>query len=60
MAILVFDRAPLSAFARARRLALLDQLTAGDERVTTRAVLEEIRDGVPEHSELQGLLDKSR
>ncbi len=57
MAILVFDSAPLSAFARARRLALLDQLTAGDERVTTRAVLEEIRDGVSDHTELQDVLD---
>ncbi len=57
MAILVLDSAPLSTFARARRLALLDQLTAGDERVTTRAVLEEIRDGVSDHPELQDVLD---
>jgi len=54
MPVLVFD----SAFARARRLALLDELTAVDERVTTRAVLEEIRVGLPQHpEELQDVLE---
>ncbi len=46
MAVLVFDSAPLSCFARAKRLTTLEQLTDGDERVTTRAVIDEIRNGV--------------
>lgn len=57
MAILVFDSAPLSCFARAKRLELLEQLTHGDERVTTRAVLDELREGVREHAELQDVLE---
>lgn len=46
MATLVFDSAPLSCFARARRLECLEKLTRGERRVTTSAVLGEIRDGV--------------
>jgi predicted nucleic acid-binding protein len=57
MAILVFDSAPLSCFARARRLPLLEQLTEGDERVTTRAVLDEMSEGVHDHAELQNVLE---
>ncbi len=57
MAILVSDAAPLSAFARARRLDLLDHLTANDERVTTTAVMEELREGFSAHPELQDVLD---
>lgn len=56
MATLVFDSAPLSCFARARKLPLLEQLTRGDERVTTRAVLDELSEGVREHSELRDAL----
>lgn len=57
MAILVLDSAPLSAFARANRLEQLDLLTAGDDRVTTSAVVEELREGLPIHPELQDALD---
>ncbi|MBZ4422989.1 hypothetical protein [Myxococcus sp. RHSTA-1-4] len=57
MAILVFDSAPLSCFARAKRLPLLELLTQGDERVTTRAVRDELGAGVREHPELQAVLD---
>jgi predicted nucleic acid-binding protein len=56
MATLVFDSAPLSCFARAKRLPLLEQLTRGYERVTTRAVLDEITDGVRDCPELQEAL----
>lgn len=57
MAIYVFDNAPLSCFARAMRLPELDRLTAGNERVTTRAVIDEIRNGVAAFPELQEVLD---
>jgi predicted nucleic acid-binding protein len=57
MATLVFDSAPLSCFARASRLPMLEQLTEGDERVTTRAVLEEISEGVRDYAELQSVLE---
>ncbi len=36
---------------------MLDQLTVGNERVTTRAVMDEIRDGVSAFPELQDVLD---
>lgn len=49
MAVLVLDSSVLSAFARASRLAELDRLTAGHTRVTTRAVLEELANGVSVH-----------
>jgi predicted nucleic acid-binding protein len=57
VAIYVFDNAPLSCFARAMRLPELDRLTAGNERVTTRAVIDEIRNGVAAFPELQEVLD---
>lgn len=57
MAVLVFDSAPLCCFARAGALATLERLTAGDERVTTQAVLDELRRGVPQHPELGEVLD---
>lgn len=53
MAVFVFDSAPLSCFARAKRLTLLEQLTSGHERVTTRAVLAELDEGVRDHPSLQ-------
>ena len=56
MAVLVLDSAPLSSFARAGRLDTLRALTEGDERVTTRAVMDEIEEGVRAHPELQGIL----
>jgi predicted nucleic acid-binding protein len=55
--IYVFDSAPLSCFARARQLPMLDRRTAGNQRVTTRAVLDEIRNGVALHPELQDVLE---
>ena len=57
MALLVFDCAPLSAFARAQQLPMLDRLTARDERVTTSAVIEELRAGLGDHPELQEVID---
>ena len=57
MPVYVFDSAPLSCFARARQLPILDRLTAGNERVTTRAVIDEIRNGVARFPELQDVLD---
>jgi len=38
---------------------MLDQLTAGAERVTTRAVMDEIRNGVASYPELQDVLELS-
>ena len=50
---LVFDTSILSCFARANRLQLLDQLTASNQRrVTTRAVIGEIENGIPIHQAL--------
>ncbi|MEQ1737050.1 MAG: hypothetical protein ABL886_11685, partial [Rhodoglobus sp.] len=46
MAVLVFDSSVLNAFARANRLADLERLTRGSTHVTTRAVLEELANGV--------------
>lgn len=57
MAVLVFDSAPLSAFARARQLPMLDRLAGNDERVTTTAVIEELRAGLGEHPELHDAID---
>lgn len=53
----MFDCAPLSAFARARRLPMLDLLTAGDDRVTTTAVVEELKAGLLDYPELQEAID---
>lgn len=57
MAILVFDSARLSCFARAKQLPLLEALTQGDERVTTRAVRDELVVGVEDHPELRAVLE---
>ena len=57
MAVLVLDSAPLSTFARARQLPMLDRLLEKDERVTTAAVMEELRQGVSAHPELQDAID---
>ena len=43
---LVLDSAPLSTFGRAGRLQDLDRLTWAYDRVTTRAVLDELHAGV--------------
>ncbi len=56
MAKLVFDTSPLSHFARAGRLDLLERLTAADERFVTRAVLDELRRGVAQHPALGDVL----
>jgi predicted nucleic acid-binding protein len=53
MAVFVFDSAPLSCFARANKLTLLEQLTSGHERVTTRAVLEEFDEGARDYPSLR-------
>lgn len=57
MRTLVFDSAPLSSFARALRLPLLDQLSNSYERVTTQAVLDELRVGLPNYPELSHALE---
>lgn len=50
---LVFDTSPLSCFARADLLDLLEQLTQGHECVVPRAVLDELRVGAPRFPLLQ-------
>jgi len=45
MAALVLDSSPLSCFARCGRLSLLDELTQGYDRITTKAVIHEIEKG---------------
>jgi predicted nucleic acid-binding protein len=50
--VLVVDSSVLSTFARARRLPLLERLTADFERVTTTAVVWELRAGIGEHPAL--------
>lgn len=54
---LVFDCAPLSAFARARQLPMLDLLTVGEDRVTTTAVIEELKEGLLDYPELQDAIE---
>jgi predicted nucleic acid-binding protein len=49
---LVFNSSPLSHFARAGRLAVLDRLTAAHRRVVPQAVLDELRAGEPVHPPL--------
>jgi predicted nucleic acid-binding protein len=49
---LVFDSSPLTHFARAGRLAVLDQLTSRYRRVVPRAVLDEIRAGESQYPPL--------
>jgi predicted nucleic acid-binding protein len=49
---LVFNTSPLSHFARAGRLAVLDRLTAAYRRVVPQAVLDELRAGEPVHPPL--------
>jgi predicted nucleic acid-binding protein len=49
---LVFNTSPLSHFARAGRLAVLDRLTAGHRRVVPQAVLDELQAGEPVHPPL--------
>ena len=57
MDALVFDSAPLSCFARAGQLPLLERLTEGFTRVTTQAVLDELRDGAGEYPALRAALE---
>lgn len=57
MPTLVFDNAPLSAFARARELPLLELLTAGNDRVTTAEVVLELESGLRDHPELREVLE---
>ena len=49
---LVFDSSVLSCFARAARLEALRTLTEGHGRVVTRAVMEEIENGIPRFARL--------
>jgi predicted nucleic acid-binding protein len=56
MATLVFDSSPLSCFARSGRLVLLERLTTGYERVTTRAVINELEQGCADFPPLQDAL----
>lgn len=51
--IIALDASPLSCFARAGRLDLLEALTEGYERVTVKAVLHEIEDGFVAHPALR-------
>jgi predicted nucleic acid-binding protein len=53
---LVFDNTCLSHFARARRLELLEAITAGYDRATTVEVMDEILGGVADHPELGDLV----
>jgi hypothetical protein len=55
--IIVFDASPLNHFARAGELAVLRDLVANFECVTTKAVRGELRKGVTVHPEIQGALD---
>lgn len=52
MTALIFNTSPLSHFARAGRLALLDRLTAAYRRVVPQAVLGELRAGELAHPPL--------
>jgi predicted nucleic acid-binding protein len=54
---IVFDTTPLSHFARARRLATLEAITAGHRRITTEAVRDELQDATALHPELAGVLE---
>lgn len=47
-----FDSSVLSAFARARRLDVLERLTSGHRRVVTRAVLDELKRGCDQYPAL--------
>lgn len=50
---LIFDTSVLSCFSRADKLQVLDLLTRGEgRRVTTHAVLHELRQGIPTHPKL--------
>lgn len=53
----MFDTSPLSHFARAGRLETLERLTADHRRIVTRAVLEEIKNGVAKHETLAEVLE---
>lgn len=56
MAMVGLDSSVLSCFARARRLATLDALTAHHHRVVTPAVLAELERGCPVHPDLAEVL----
>jgi predicted nucleic acid-binding protein len=56
MTALALDSSPLSCFARCGRLPLLADLTQGYERVTTKAVINEIEQGCADHPRLQDAL----
>lgn len=47
-----FDSSVLSAFARARRLDVLERVTSGHRRVVTRAVLDELKRGCDQYPAL--------
>jgi predicted nucleic acid-binding protein len=49
---LVFNTSPLSHFARAGELSILEDLTSDDECFVTKAVLEELERGSVAHPEL--------
>lgn len=53
---IVLDASPLIHFARAHELSALADLLKGFECVTTRAVLDELGDGVERYPELDGAL----
>ncbi len=53
---IAFDNTPLSQFARADRLFDLEAITAGDRRVTTEAVRDELKDGVQQHPAIEQVL----
>jgi predicted nucleic acid-binding protein len=52
---LVFDSTPLSHFARAGVLDVLEAISADHRRITTEAVSDELKAGVAEHPELAAI-----
>ena len=54
--VVVLDTSVLSWFARANRLDVLERLLTGIRAVTTRAVLDEIRNGIDRFPALQPVL----
>lgn len=54
---LVFDNSPLSHFARAGSLGILEAIVQDDECFVVAAVVDEIRDGISGHPELGAVLE---
>jgi predicted nucleic acid-binding protein len=54
--VLVFDNTPLSHFARANSLGVLERLTSGFRRVAPAEVIRELIAGVPQHPSLSAAI----